>query len=42
MITHALHEDQYLDICKYYRQVYDTPCIKEDQAKLVAVKSFEI
>ncbi|CAG8521656.1 7151_t:CDS:10 [Ambispora leptoticha] len=33
MIQHALHEEQYLNVCKYYRQVYDTPSIKEDESK---------
>lgn len=33
MIIHALHEDQYLNVCKYYRQVYDTPSITEDEVK---------
>ncbi|RUS18067.1 PCI domain-containing protein [Endogone sp. FLAS-F59071] len=33
MIMHALHEDQYLNVCKYYRQVYDTPSITEDEVK---------
>jgi 26S proteasome regulatory subunit N5 len=42
MISHALHEDQYLNICKFYREIYDTPCIKEDQAKLIAVSNYDI
>ncbi|RHZ54756.1 hypothetical protein Glove_423g21 [Diversispora epigaea] len=33
MIQHALHEEQYLNVCKYYLQVYDTPSIKEDEQK---------
>ncbi|KAG9301563.1 hypothetical protein G9A89_003198 [Geosiphon pyriformis] len=33
MIQHALHEEQYLNVCKYYRHVYDTPSIKEVEAK---------
>nr|CAG8613509.1 4341_t:CDS:10 [Entrophospora candida] len=33
MIQHALHEDQHLNVCKYYRHVYDTPSIKEDESK---------
>ncbi|RKP22223.1 26S proteasome non-ATPase regulatory subunit 12 [Syncephalis pseudoplumigaleata] len=33
MIRHALHEGQHLEVCKYYRQVYDTPSIKEDEAR---------
>ncbi|EXX58975.1 proteasome regulatory particle lid subunit RPN5 [Rhizophagus irregularis DAOM 197198w] len=33
MIQHALHEEQYLNVCKYYRHVYDTPLVKEDEMK---------
>ncbi|CAG8676603.1 21977_t:CDS:10 [Dentiscutata erythropus] len=33
MIQHALHEEQYLNVCKYWRNVYDTPSIKEDETK---------
>ncbi|CAG8526886.1 12562_t:CDS:10 [Ambispora gerdemannii] len=33
MIQHALHEEEYLNVCKYYRQVYDTPSIKDDETK---------
>ncbi|KAI8816241.1 uncharacterized protein EV422DRAFT_299764 [Fimicolochytrium jonesii] len=33
MIHHALHESAYLDACKYYRQIYDTPSIQSDDAK---------
>ncbi|RIA84649.1 PCI domain-containing protein [Glomus cerebriforme] len=33
MIQHALHEEQYLNVCKYYRHVYDTPLVKEDELK---------
>ncbi|RIB22313.1 hypothetical protein C2G38_2243367 [Gigaspora rosea] len=33
MIQHALHEEQYLNVCKYWRHVYDTPSIKEDESK---------
>ncbi|CAG8785056.1 5339_t:CDS:2, partial [Cetraspora pellucida] len=33
MIQHALHEGQYLNVCKYWRHVYDTPSIKEDESK---------
>ncbi|CAJ0758703.1 4595_t:CDS:2 [Entrophospora sp. SA101] len=29
----ALHEDQHLNVCKYYRHVYDTPSTKEDESK---------
>ncbi|KAI9595544.1 prosome, macropain 26S subunit, non-ATPase, 12, isoform CRA_b [Syncephalis fuscata] len=33
MIRHALHEGQHLEVCKFYRQVYDTPSIKEDEER---------
>ncbi|TPX34343.1 hypothetical protein SmJEL517_g02966 [Synchytrium microbalum] len=33
MIKHALHGDNYLDVCKYYRSIYETPCIKENIEK---------
>ncbi|KAF9912767.1 26S proteasome non-ATPase regulatory subunit 12 [Lobosporangium transversale] len=33
MIEYSLHENEYLNACKHYRQIYDTPCIKEDPAK---------
>ena len=29
MIELGQHEGDYLDICKNFRQVYDTPCIQE-------------
>ncbi|ORY91686.1 hypothetical protein BCR35DRAFT_286656 [Leucosporidium creatinivorum] len=37
MILWGLHESKYLEVCKYYRQVYDTPSIQEDEAKWSAV-----
>lgn len=30
MIQHALHQDEYLDVAKYYYKVWETPTIKED------------
>ncbi|ORY01231.1 PCI-domain-containing protein [Basidiobolus meristosporus CBS 931.73] len=33
MIQYALHEGEYLNICKYYRQIYDTESIKKDESK---------
>lgn len=33
MIDLDQHEGTYLNICKHYRAVYDTPCIKEDPDK---------
>ncbi|KAK4705132.1 26S proteasome regulatory subunit N5, partial [Phenoliferia sp. Uapishka_3] len=37
MILWGLHSAKYLEVCKYYRQVYDTESIKEDEAKWSAV-----
>ena len=33
----AKQEDKYLDACKHYRQVYDTPSVIEDPVKLKSV-----
>ncbi|ORZ15370.1 PCI domain-domain-containing protein [Absidia repens] len=33
MIQHALHEDQYLNVHKYYKQIYDSESIQQDDAK---------
>ncbi|KAI5801512.1 PCI domain-containing protein [Peziza echinospora] len=33
----AKQEDKYLDACKHYRQVYDTPSVVEDPVKLKSV-----
>ncbi|CAG8605921.1 7977_t:CDS:10 [Paraglomus brasilianum] len=33
MIEHAVHEEQYLNVCKYYRNVYDTPVIQQDESQ---------
>ncbi|TPX43225.1 hypothetical protein SeMB42_g04812 [Synchytrium endobioticum] len=33
MIRHALHGDHYLDVCKYYRHIYNTPSVKESIEK---------
>lgn len=33
MIEYALREDKFLDICRYYREIYDTPSIKEQEEK---------
>jgi len=35
MIELGQHEGEYLEICRNFRQVYDTPCIKEDAAQKV-------
>lgn len=36
-IVLAKHEDKYLDICKYYRQVLDTESVEENPQQLQAV-----
>ncbi|KAF9364569.1 26S proteasome non-ATPase regulatory subunit 12 [Mortierella sp. NVP85] len=33
MIEYSLHENEYLSVCKHYRQIYDTPSVKEDPVK---------
>ncbi|GAA94546.1 uncharacterized protein L969DRAFT_83888 [Mixia osmundae IAM 14324] len=33
VIILALHGDKYLDLCKHYRQIYDTPSVIEDETK---------
>lgn len=33
MVEYALREDKFLDICKYYREIYDTPSVKEDEER---------
>jgi 26S proteasome regulatory subunit N5 len=33
MIQHAMHEEQYLNVCKFYRAVYDTKSIQDDEKK---------
>ncbi|KAI8983468.1 PCI domain-containing protein [Pilobolus umbonatus] len=33
MIQHALHEQQYLNVHKFYKQVYDSVSIKDDDSK---------
>ncbi|KAI9504421.1 PCI domain-containing protein [Coemansia spiralis] len=30
MIQYDLHEENYLEVCRHYKQVYETKCIKED------------
>lgn len=37
MIELGHHDGKYLPICKYYRAVFDTPCIKEDDIKMKEV-----
>jgi 26S proteasome regulatory subunit N5 len=38
----AKQEDKYLDVCKHYRAVYDTPSVVADPAKLKSVCSFAL
>lgn len=33
MVEYALKEDKFLDICKYYREIYDTPEVKADESR---------
>ncbi|KAK9239307.1 PCI domain-containing protein [Lipomyces kononenkoae] len=33
MIQISLHDDKYLDVCKHYHAVYDTPSVKDDELK---------
>ncbi|KAI8912094.1 hypothetical protein DFJ77DRAFT_432383 [Powellomyces hirtus] len=35
MVQYAVHEGQYLDVCKHYRQIYDTTIVKEDEQKQI-------
>ncbi|GAB5585374.1 proteasome regulatory particle subunit [Umbelopsis nana] len=37
MITHAMHEEQYLNVCKFYREVYNTISIQADEKKWTEV-----
>lgn len=33
MIQHALHEEQYMNVHKYYKQIYDSESIQQDESK---------
>lgn len=33
MIQYATHEEEYLNICKYWREIFDTPSIQSDPVK---------
>jgi 26S proteasome regulatory subunit N5 len=37
MILWGLHNNKFLEVCKFYRQVYDTPAIQADESKWTAV-----
>ncbi|CAD6197722.1 unnamed protein product [Caenorhabditis auriculariae] len=36
MVKIGLHDENYLDICRYYRAIYETPKVKSDSAKAKA------
>jgi 26S proteasome regulatory subunit N5 len=40
MIQNALHDAQYLNVCKYYREVYATKSVKEDEVKWSEILRF--
>ncbi|KAI9105969.1 PCI domain-containing protein [Phlyctochytrium arcticum] len=42
MIKYALHEGQYLDACKYYRNIYQTPEIQDNEEKRLETLRFVI
>jgi 26S proteasome regulatory subunit N5 len=42
MIQLALHDSNYLDICKYYRHVYDTPVVIADERKWKEILTFVV
>ncbi len=33
MVQYALEEDKFLDICRYYREIYDTEVVKKDETR---------
>lgn len=37
MITYHAHHADYLEICRCYRAIYETPCIANDQQQKMAV-----
>ncbi|CAG8661908.1 9957_t:CDS:10 [Funneliformis caledonium] len=41
MIQHALHEGQYLNVCKYYRHVYDTPLILQNVIYFIILSPYD-
>ena len=42
MIQLALHDNRYLDVCKYYREVYTTKSVQENELKWVEILGFII
>ncbi|KAJ3181132.1 26S proteasome non-ATPase regulatory subunit 12 [Gaertneriomyces sp. JEL0708] len=37
MIQYAVHENQYLQVCKYFRQIFDTPTVQEKEEQWTEV-----
>lgn len=37
MVDHALHENEYLNICKYYREIYSAKSVQGDEIERKAV-----
>lgn len=37
----AKQDEKYLDVCKHYRAVYDTPSVVEDPLKLKSVSTYQ-
>lgn len=33
LISYGLHTSKYLDLCKYYRAIYESPSVKADEAR---------
>ncbi|KAI9164403.1 proteasome regulatory particle subunit [Blastocladiella emersonii ATCC 22665] len=42
MIQHALNANDYLAICKYYREVYNTQVVKDDEHKWKEILTFVV
>lgn len=42
MIRHALHEQQYLNVHKYYKQIYDSESIQQDETKWKEVFTHQV
>lgn len=42
MIQHALQNNAYLDVAKYYYKVWETPSIKEDEVDKGKAVSFHL
>jgi 26S proteasome regulatory subunit N5 len=33
MIQYAIHEEEFLNTCKYFREIYDSKGVQADEAK---------